>query len=79
MVSCKLLCSDSGVQIVISNKAHLPSGFTLARFPGGVSGLGLVRSLLPRRSAKLTLEQQGDEVVATVLLEPPGIHKLAQV
>jgi PAS domain S-box-containing protein len=78
-VGCKLVCSDGGVQVVISNKAHLPPGFSLARFPGGVSGLGLVRSLLPRRSADLALEQQGDEVVATVSLAPPGIHKLAQV
>ena len=52
------------------------SRFNLASFPGGVSGLGLVRSLLPRRSAKLSIEQQGDEVVATVKLVPPGITKL---
>jgi PAS domain S-box-containing protein len=78
-VSCKLVCSDDGVQIVIANRAHLPAGFSLARFPGGVSGLGLVRSLLPRRSATLALEQQGDEVIATISLAPPGIQKLAQV
>ena len=35
-------------------------GFNLARVPGGVSGLGLVRALLPRRSATLTIEQQGE-------------------
>jgi two-component sensor histidine kinase len=79
LVTCRLVCSDSGVQVVITNRSHLPAGFSLARFPGGVSGLGLVRSLLPRRSASLALEQQGDDVVATVTLAPPGIHKLAQV
>jgi hypothetical protein len=41
-----------------------------------VSGLGLVRALLPRRSASLALEQRGEEVVATVRLSPPGISKL---
>jgi hypothetical protein len=30
----------------------------------GVSGLGLVRALLPRRTATLTLQQLGDEVHA---------------
>jgi hypothetical protein len=32
-----------------------------------------VRALLPRRSATLTLEQQGDEVVAQVELRPPSV------
>jgi hypothetical protein len=40
-----------------------------------VSGLGLVRSLLPRRSAQLTLEPRGDRVVATVELQPPAIAR----
>jgi PAS domain S-box-containing protein len=74
-VDCRLACSEDGVRVVISNRAQLPAGFSLARFPGGVSGLGLVRSLLPRRSAKLALEQQGDLVVATVSLVPPGIAR----
>jgi hypothetical protein len=64
---------------VIANRAQLPPGFSLARFPGGVSGLGLVRSLLPRKSASLSLEQVGDEVVATITLKPPGITKLEPV
>lgn len=78
-VGCTLVCGDDGVKIVIANHAQLPPGFSLARFPGGVSGLGLVRSLLPRRSASLSLEQQGDEVVATISLSPPGITKLEPV
>ena len=75
-VGCTLACGDDGVRIEIRNRAQLPPEFNLARVPGGVSGLGLVRSLLPRRSAGLTIEQQGDDVVATVTLEPPGITKL---
>ena len=75
-VGCTLVCEEHGARIVIRNRATLPADFDLARFPGGVSGLGLVRSLLPRRSARLTIEQQGDEVVATVALAPPGISRI---
>jgi len=62
-----------GVVVRIATKATLREGFSLARVPAGVSGLGLVRALLPRRSATLTLEQQGDEVVALVELRPPSV------
>ncbi len=76
-VACTLVCDDDGARLLIANRATLPSGFNLARLPGGVSGLGLVRSLLPRRSASLEIEQQGDQVVATISLSPPGITRLA--
>ncbi len=75
-VSCSLVCTDAGVRVVIANPGQLTEGFNLARFPGGVSGLGLVRALLPRRSASLTLEQHGERVVATVSLSPPGVMRL---
>jgi len=75
-VHCSLMCGDSGIQIAIANRGQLPPGFNLARFPGGVSGLGLVRALLPRRSASLTVEQQGDDVVATIALVSPGVTRL---
>ncbi|HEY2926557.1 PAS domain S-box protein [Piscinibacter sp.] len=78
-VACTLVCSDAGVQVVITNRARLPADFSLARFPGGVSGLGLVRSLLPRRSARLTIEQHDADVVATVALTPPGVTRLEQL
>jgi hypothetical protein len=41
-----------------------------------VSGLGLVRALLPRRSASLSLEQQGGEVVTRVTLRAPSVKPL---
>jgi hypothetical protein len=72
-VRCTIVCSDADVRIRIENPGRLPEGFDLARVPGGVSGLGLVRALLPRRSAALTLTQQGDTVVAAVTLVPPGV------
>ncbi|MBX9793098.1 MAG: PAS domain S-box protein, partial [Burkholderiaceae bacterium] len=74
-VDCTLICEDSSVRIVIRNRARLPEGFNLARVPGGVSGLGLVRALLPRRCAKLTIEQDADRehVLATVSISAPGV------
>ncbi|CAN5694679.1 PAS domain S-box protein [soil metagenome] len=72
-VYCDLRCEANEVVIEVRNSGKLPEGFTLARFPGGVSGLGLVRALLPRRSARLTLEQHGDDVIASAFLKPPGV------
>ncbi len=63
------------VQVRVSNLATLPAGFSLARIPSGVSGLGLVRALLPRRSASLALAQHGERVVATVALRPPSVMR----
>jgi hypothetical protein len=44
---------------------------------GGVAGLGLVRALLPRRHAKLDLQQHGENVVACIQLVPPGVTQIA--
>jgi hypothetical protein len=38
-----------------------------------VSGLGLVRALLPRRSAHLSLSDVGDEVLVALALTPPSV------
>lgn len=75
-VDCLLEVEDEVVRVVISNLGRLPDGFQLSRFPGGVSGLGLVRALLPRRSATFVLEQHGDAVRAVVTLVPPGVTRL---
>ena len=74
-VLCTLDGGEMGVRIKVSNLATLAAGFDLARIPGGVSGLGLVRALLPRRSARLTLEQSGDRVVAEMVLQPPVVTR----
>ena len=68
-------CRDDGVSIQVRNVGVLPPGFSLDQFPGGVSGLGLVRALLPRRSAQLTLSQEGLTVLTTIRLSPPGITR----
>ncbi|MEP6874319.1 MAG: PAS domain S-box protein [Burkholderiales bacterium] len=74
-VRCTLACGDAQVQVLIANPGALPEGFNLARIPGGVSGLGLVRALLPRRSARLLLTHAAGQVLAEVTLSPPGVTR----
>jgi PAS domain S-box-containing protein len=76
-VRCTLVCGEGEVSIVVANRGRLPEGFGLGQIPGGVSGLGLVRALLPRRSATMSLVAEGGEVVARVTLAPPGVTALA--
>ena len=75
-IRCELQCDEARLTVSVFNPGQLPSGFTLAQVPPGVSGLGLVRALLPRRSATLTLLQAGNEVEARIVLVPPGITLL---
>ncbi|HEY9027927.1 MAG TPA: hypothetical protein VIP05_26785, partial [Burkholderiaceae bacterium] len=58
------------------NQGRLKAGFSLAGIPAGVSGLGLVRSLLPRKGAKMAIEAEGDSVVARLELAPPAVALL---
>jgi two-component sensor histidine kinase len=51
-IACELSGDEGGVRVTISNPARLAPGFDLARIPGGVSGLGLVRALLPGRARR---------------------------
>ena len=59
-----------------SSEYELVPGFTLSGIPAGVSGLGLVRSLLPRKGAKMSLDADGPEVVARLELTPPAVTVL---
>ena len=72
---CTLQAEGDAVRVVIAGQATLTPGFDLAQVRGGVSGLGLVRALLPRRSATLSLQQEGDDVVATIELRPPSVRR----
>jgi PAS domain S-box-containing protein len=72
-IGCVLRCEDAGVSITVTNPGRLREGFSLAQVPPGVSGLGLVRALLPRRTATLALQQVDDEVHARVALTAPGV------
>lgn len=75
-VCCRLDCEDRAVRISVASASRLPEGFSLAQVPPGISGLGLVRALLPRKGSAMTLEQQGEQVVATLRLEPPAVTVL---
>ncbi|NRF70341.1 PAS domain S-box protein [Aquincola sp. S2] len=75
-VRCVLRCEEGRVAITIANPGQLRSGFSLAQVAPGVSGLGLVRALLPRRTATLSLLQVGAEVQACVVLVPPSVKLL---
>jgi PAS domain S-box-containing protein len=75
-IRCVLHCDEARLAISVHNPGQLRAGFSLAQVPPGVSGLGLVRALLPRRTATLTLSQAGIEVEARVVLVPPSITLL---
>ncbi|MFN7726047.1 MAG: PAS domain S-box protein [Rubrivivax sp.] len=61
------------VTVTLRNQGGLRVGFDVSRVPGGVSGLGLVRALLPRRSASLAMRQDGDDVLTVVALRAPSV------
>ncbi len=73
-VSCQLAAQGDVLRISIASRGRLSGGIDFARLRGGVSGLGLVRALLPRRSASMALAQEGDDVVARLELRPPSVR-----
>ena len=75
-LACALDFGAAAVRIIISNPGVLAAGFDFAAVRGGVAGLGLVRALLPRKHARLAIEQAGARVVASIELQPPGVTRL---
>jgi two-component sensor histidine kinase len=75
-IRCRIDCGEATVMIAIANRGRLAPGFSLAGIPAGVSGLGLVRSLLPRKGAKMAIEAEGESVVARLELAPPAVALL---
>jgi PAS domain S-box-containing protein len=73
-VRCELAVRGENLHIAIASPATLVPDFDLNQRRSVVSGLGLVRALLPRRSATLALAQEGDEVVARLELRPPSVR-----
>ena len=71
---CTLALLGEGVVLRIAGPGTLPPGFELTRHRSAVAGLGLVRALLPRRSATFTLSQEGADVVAQIELRPPSVR-----
>lgn len=74
-VHCRLEADGDNALLTLRHAGRLAPDFDLARYPGGVSGLGLVRALLPRRSSQLSLDNDGDEVRTTVHLRPPSVRR----
>ena len=66
---------SDGIAIQIDNAGRLPPGFDLSRVSSGVSGLSLIKALLPRRGARLRIEQLGSLVRTTLELSVPAIRE----
>jgi two-component sensor histidine kinase len=75
-VECRLVSAAEEARIEIRNEGRLPEGFSLDRVAAGVYGLGLVRALLPRRTATFGLAPDAGGVLACVSLRPPGLVSL---
>jgi PAS domain S-box-containing protein len=74
VVTCGLWLAPDEVRIEIRNHGRLADDFRLDHRPATVSGLGLVRALLPRRSARLSVFAREHEVVAALHLAPPVVR-----
>lgn len=61
------------IQVTITNPGQLPPDFNYPRLHTAGAGLQLIASLLPRKSATLSWEQQGGNVTAKLDLAPPII------
>ncbi len=74
-IDVRILDRADGVAVQIDNAGRLPPGFDLTRIASGVSGLALIKALLPRRGAGLRLEQLGTTVRTTLELSNPAIRE----
>jgi PAS domain S-box-containing protein len=72
-VAVRVMAKAEGVELRIENAGALKPGFDLGRIASSVSGLGLVKALLPRRGARLAIEQSGGTVLTRLDLSPPAI------
>jgi len=72
-ISVRVVSRPNGIELRIENAGQLRAGFDLARIASSVSGLGLVKALLPRRGARLAIEQGGLSVVTRLELMAPAI------
>ncbi len=63
------------MEFSIENPGALAPGFSFSDIAASVSGLGLVKALLPRRGARLSIEGSGGAVVARLQLFPPAVRE----
>ncbi len=74
-IEVRIRTRSDGIALQIDNAGKLPAGFDLTRVASGVSGLSLIKALLPRRGAKLRIEQLGSLVRTTLELAGPAIRE----
>jgi PAS domain S-box-containing protein len=72
-ITVRVVPRPDGLELRLENTGQLKAGFDLGAIASSVSGLGLVKALLPRRGARLAVEQHGATVVARLDLMPPAI------
>ncbi len=72
-VAVRLVSRAEGLELRIENQGQLKPGFDLGAIASSVSGLGLVKALLPRRGARLLIDQVGAQVVTRLELSAPAI------
>ena len=72
-VRCSLEVGQNDLCISVRNRGRLAPDFHISQIPSGISGLGLVRALLPRKGAAISLEAEGEDVVARLRLSPPAV------
>lgn len=71
--SVQLACrqESDAVRLTLINRGSLPKGFDFEAGRGLGTGLGLLRDMLPRQGVTLTIGQERDSVVATLIMRPP--------
>lgn len=70
-IRIKHWCDEGQIVLTIKNPGVLPDGFDYQMGNGLNTGLDLVRSMLPGKSAELSITGKGGVVVARLLLKPP--------
>ncbi len=75
-VAVRWRADDESVRVEVSNEGALPTDFDFGRQAGGGSGLGLVKAMLPRRGADLTLDNRDDRVAARLVLRHPVLTRV---
>ena len=74
-IMVRVTTRPDGMELAIENPGTLKDGFDLAQISASVSGLGLVKALLPRRGARLVVERTGALVSTRLQLFPPAIRE----
>lgn len=78
-VTIEMQLQGEAVLLLVCNSGKLPVGFQYGVGDGLGTGLELVRSMLPRRAARLDISNRhGEEVCAQLQLLPPLVAQLAK-